>query len=275
MKQFLRIIHKHKKASVFGLFFLIVFVGMSVTSAIHVAQERAQASAKTEAAQTNTQSADTDTAYEEVTLSDTQKSLIEKYDADTKKVIDSLKAHEWSADRSLLKFSDTSYSETLKGVTKTHSYAISRVETQVKKDSTVYTIIFETDTGSHIVSFIDGSGINKDGKNVVESTLRSSSMFLNSDTDYRRVPSKKDIELKGLNKEFTALVGNDTKNLTKELTQYCVLNYPSVTTATWDKVAYIDFDKSIASFTFMLNTEPETQLLVHYHMDSNTYDFGE
>ena len=61
--------------------------------------------------------------------------------------------------RCTLTFSDNSYVETVDGDSTTHSYAIARID----KSSDGYggsldTIVFETDTGTHVVTYSDGKG---------------------------------------------------------------------------------------------------------------------
>jgi len=53
------------------------------------------------------------------------------------------------------------------GTPTVHSYAISRIEkTSDGYGGYLYTIVFETDTGTHIVTYTDGSGaaVNSDSK---------------------------------------------------------------------------------------------------------------
>lgn len=167
---------EHKKFSVIALCLLLMFTCGSAMSAINVSHHRAE-TAKEQHAENNT---DTTTAAEKKTkeetgkveLSDAQKEIIKGYDTDTKELIDTLSSSVWSVSegRYTLKFADDSYVETVNGTPTVHSYAISRVEkTSDGYGGYLYTIVFETDTGTHIVyDVIDGR--YKAGKPMVITT---------------------------------------------------------------------------------------------------------
>lgn len=81
---------EHRKVALISLFFLIVFVGGSITSAVNVAQHRAQEATQTEQ---ETQKKDSSIAEQnDVSLSDSQKKDIESYDDDTRAFIQTLSA---------------------------------------------------------------------------------------------------------------------------------------------------------------------------------------
>lgn len=171
---------EHKKFSVIALCLLLMFTCGSAMSAINVSHHRAE-TAKEQNAGNNT---DTTTAAEKKTkeetgkveLTDAQKEIIKGYDSDTKELIDTLSSSVWSVSegRYTLKFADDSYVETVNGTPTVHSYAISRVEkTSDGYGGYLYTIVFETDTGTHIVTYTDGSGaaVNSDSKTPGENTI--------------------------------------------------------------------------------------------------------
>ena len=169
---------EHKKFSVIALCLLLMFTCGSAMSAINVSHHRAE-TAKEQHAENNT---DTTTAAEKKTKEETGK--VELTDAQ-KEIIDTLSSSVWSVSegRYTLKFADDSYVETVNGTPTVHSYAISRVEkTSDGYGGYLYTIVFETDTGTHIVTYTDGSGaaVNSDSKTPGEntiSTLTCSTMF--------------------------------------------------------------------------------------------------
>lgn len=175
---------EHKKFSVIALCLLLMFTCGSAMSAINVSHHRAE-TAKEQNAGNNT---DTTTAAEKKTkeetgkveLTDAQKEIIKGYDTDTKELIDTLSSSVWSVSegRYTLKFADDSYVETVNGTPTVHSYAISRVEkTSDGYGGSLYTIVFETDTGTHIVTYTDGSGaaVNSDSKTPGENTMPENS----------------------------------------------------------------------------------------------------
>ena len=94
--------------------------------------------------------------------------------------------------------------ETVNGTPTVHSYAISRIEkTSDGYGGYFYTIVFETDTGTHIVTYTDGSGaaVNSDSKTPGEntiSTLTSSTMFAQKNTAYERAEAVANITVKGM-----------------------------------------------------------------------------
>lgn len=278
MEQVKRFIKEHKKAVLVAVFFLMVFVGCSAVSAVHVAQQRAQEAAtqqkETEPAGGASQ---TEGAQPDAELTDTQKQAIENYDDDTKDFVDTLCASVWSADggRYTLRFGDTEYTETVDGKTETHSYAILRLERgSDTSGAEICTAAFETDTGTHIVTYTNLTGSGADGSDKISSTLSSGTMFALKDTAYERADAVKNITITGLNSEVTKLFGGDANKLTEELSRWCAVHYPSVTNATWQKVASIDWDGGTVATDFTLNSETPVNITVVYMMETGEFEFS-
>lgn len=270
-------IKEHQKATLIGLFLLIIFIGCSAASAVNVAQQRAQKAAEqTEQAQKDDKG-DTSNKEADVPLTAEQKKAIDNYDKDTKKFIDTLSASVWSADgdKDTLRFSGDSYTETANGKTETHSYAILRLERGMDTaGSEVTTAVFETDTGTHVVTYMNLTGVKPDGDSGnVSSSLSSNSMFALKGNNYERKDAVKSITVKGLNSDITKLLGNDTDKLTAELSKWCAVSYPTATDATWDKAAVIDYENGIISTNFTLNTETPVSIAVTYSLSDKSYNF--
>lgn len=286
MEKLKHLIDEHKKAALFGLFFLIVFIGGSAVSAINVAQHRAEQQEQVETSEDPiSPEQNVDSEHEKVELSTTQKKAIEGYDDDTKALINILSASVWSANggRNTLRLSNDSYVESVNGETTAHSYAITRIDKSSDGyGGSLYTIVFETDTGTHIVSYVDGKGsavqnvsgdVVKTDSSVIAS-LSSASMFSQKDTPYERADAIENITVKGMNSEITELLGNNANELTSELSKWCAVHYPSVTEATWNKVASIDYDAQAVTTGFTLNTDNPLELTVIYMTDTGEFSFG-
>lgn len=278
--------NEHKKAALIGLFIVIVFIGGSAVSAMNVAQRRAKEDpAQTEQQeQIDGQREDAGADSENVKLSESQKDAIRAYDEDTEKFIDTLSASIWSAGggRYTLRFSDDHYVETVNGESTTHSFAISRIDDSSDGYGGTYcTAVFDTDTGTHIVTYMDGKGsavrdVDKEPVNEepsVVSTIQSASMFARKDMPYERIDSIEDITIKGLNSEMTELFGDDLDKLTKELSSWCAVHYPTATEATWEKSVIIDYDEGVLSTNFTLNTESTVPIAVNYKISDGTFTF--
>lgn len=271
-------IKDHRKGALIALFLLIVFVGFSAVNAANVARHRAEESAaQTEqtAESPDEKHANKDT---DVSLTKEQQEAIDGYDEDTEKFIDTLAASVWSAGggKNTLRFSGNSYTETANGESTTHSYAILRLERGMDTaGSEVTTAVFETDTGTHVVTYMNLTGVKPDddsGK--VSSSLSSNSMFALKGENYERKDTVESITVKGLNSEITKLLGDDTDKFTSELSKWCAVSYPTATEATWDKAAVIDYETGIISTNFTLNTERPVSIAVTYQMDSGSFEFS-
>lgn len=171
--------------------------------------------------------------------------------------------------------------ETANGKSSVHSYAITRIDREGDGyGGSLLTIVFETDTGTHIVSYVDGKGAavhdgdSSKSDSTILTTIQSASMFSKKDTPYKRAESIENITVKGLNSEITELLGGDSKNLSSELSKWCSVHYPSVTEATWNKVASIDYENKAITTGFTLNTENPYELTVIYMTESNEFVFG-
>lgn len=280
MEKLRQLINEHKKAALIALFFLIVFIGGSAVSAVNVAKHRAEQ----QQAASDAPIAEVDGKGEpdKVELTDTQKKAIQNYDDDTRGFIKTLSASIWSAGggRYTLRFSDNSYVETSNGKSTVHSYAITRIDkTGDGYGGTMRTVVFETDTGTHIASYVDGKGAavhDGDGaKNdsTIVTTIQSASMFAQKDTPYERADPIETITVKGLNSEITELLGGDSKKLSSELSKWCSVHYPSTTEATWNKVASIDYENNAVTTGFKLDTETPFEVTIVYMTESKEFIF--
>lgn len=274
MNKLKNFIVQHKKASLLALFALIVFTGFSITSAMNVAVRRAEDTSMQE----NSSIENTDSNGGEspkAKLTDSQSELIENYDDKTKKLIGTICSSIWSSNngKSSLRFYDTYYVETVDGVEENHPYAIARVDYGTNgSDTEIDSIVFETDTGSHIVTYT--LAIAEDGNSIERSTLSSSSMFHNKDSLYECADPVKSITIKGMNSEITDLLGGDSEKLVSELSKWCSTHYPTVTEATWEKAALIDYETGIISTNFTLSTESPVAIAVTYKTSDGTFTFN-
>lgn len=277
MKKIARLITENKKIALICLFLLIVFVGCSTVSAIHVAQQRAAEAQTQEEAEAAKTEAVITSEEDDVELTSSQKALIENYDDATKEFIETLSASVWVANggNDTLKFGGEQYTETVNGNAEKHSYAISRFEQHVDTAGLeTNTVVFETDNGTHIVTYTNDMGTTGDVDAAVTSTLTSSTMFSLEDTVYERADSVEDISIKGLNSDITSLIGDDVSALTTNLSRWCAVHYPSVTEATWTQDAYISWQDSTISLTFNLNTDSGATVTAEYDMGTGEWGFN-
>ena len=247
------LITQHKKVALLLLFLLIVFVGFSVTSAMNVAQHRAE-EAQTQIEHTSKQEESPSTVDDDMRsqLTSSQKNLIDKYDDKTKKLINKLSASIFSANngKNTLRFYDTHYIETVNGKEESHPYAISTVEFgNNSSDMEIDRIVFETDTGTHIATYT--LVISADNKSAGETTIASTSMFTLTDMPYERMDAVREIKVAGLNSEITALL-DDTDKLKDELSDWCSVHFPIATTATWIGTCNIDYNENTISTAFTI-----------------------
>lgn len=243
MKQLKHWVEEHKKMSAVCLCLLLMFIGGSAMSALRVASNRA-----TQAQEQSVAKKDASTANDaDITLTSEQKTLIADYDEKTEDFIATLCASVWSAGdgRYLLKFSETSYTETVNGESTEHGYAISRLDADTDQQGQPrYTIAFLTDTGTHIVTYASERAKDaKDTTAALSASLTSSSMFEKKNTAYESSEAVEDITVKGMNSEVVSLFGNDESALVSALSNWCALNYPTATEVTWGKLVDIDYEK--------------------------------
>lgn len=274
-----KFVSEHKRGSLVALFVLIVFVGFSATSALNVASRRTtQSTAQTTSSADPTTSAASESDGGSVSLTDSQRQAISGYDDTTKEFIETLDASVWSADggKYTLRFGDDTYTETVDGQSEQHSFAITRlVKDTDSSGAEADTVVFETDTGTHVVTYTNTKGTSAtDGTGQISSMLSSSSMFSLKDTSYERAEAVENITVKGLNSEVTTLLGGDADAMTAALSRWCATNYPTVTEADWSQVASIDWKSQTVSTAFNLNAENPVSVTVVYKMDTGDFSFG-
>lgn len=267
------IVSQHKKASLLALFALIVFVGFSVTSAMNVAQRRAEGESIEQVEPSNDKSPSSESS-KDIRLSDSQKEAIKGYDDKVKRLIETMSSSIWSdkSGTNTLRFYDTYYVETINGDEKTHPYAITKVEYGTNgADAEIDTVVFLTDTGTHIATYT--IALDVEGNSISTSTISSSSMFSKKDSLYECTDPVKSITVKGLNSEMTGLFGGDVTKLTEDLSSWCASHFPTASEATWQKTAVIDYEKDIISTNFTLNTETPVSIAVTYSLSDKSYNF--
>lgn len=267
------IVSQHKKASLLALFALIVFVGFSVTSAMNVAQRRAEGESIGQVEPSNDKSPSSESS-KDIRLSDSQKEAIKGYDDKVKRLIETMSSSIWSdkSGTNTLRFYDTYYVETINGDEKTHPYAITKVEYGTNgADAEIDTVVFLTDTGTHIATYTIALDV-EDGS-ISTSTISSSSMFSKKDGLYECADPVKSITVKGMNSEMTGLFGGDASKLTKDLSSWCACHFPTASEAVWQKSAIIDYEKGIISTNFTLNTETPVSIAVTYSLSDKSFNF--
>lgn len=267
------IVSQHKKASLLALFALIVFVGFSVTSAMNVAQRRAEGESIGQVEPSNDKSPSSESS-KDIRLSDSQKEAIKGYDDKVKRLIETMSSSIWSdkSGTNTLRFYDTYYVETINGDEKTHPYAITKVEYGTNgADAEIDTVVFLTDTGTHIATYTIALDV-EDGS-ISTSTISSSSMFSKKDGLYECADPVKSITVKGMNSEMTGFFGGDASKLTKDLSSWCASHFPTASEAVWQKSAIIDYEKGIISTNFTLNTETPVSIAVTYSLSDKSFNF--
>lgn len=278
MNKLKTLITEHKKGALAALFLVIVFIGGSVASALNVASQRAQESAE-QAEQSQGEETEITESVPTAGLTDSQQAAIAAYDDETNEFIDTLCASVWTADggRDTLLFERTQYTESVNGQITVHPYAILRLDSGTDTaGATVDTVVFETDTGVHVVTYISATGTGSASNNSgeVATSLESATMFVSPNMTYERQDAVKSVTITGLNSEVTSLLGDDPQSLTRELSNWCSVHYPSVTEATWDKAVVIDYENSQVTTNFILNNESPVTLTVIYHTDTGTFEFA-
>ena len=277
MKHLKTYYREHKKMMTIILILLVCFICISAMSAVRVANLRAAADNDTHTSVEQTKSSEKESS-EKVALTKEQKKLIENYDDDTKSFIETLSSAVWSTNdgRNTIRFKDESYTETINGKVEEHPYAIERLDKTSAGSGTTATIVFNTDSGTHVVNYSEGatgSDQSEAAKQNATSTITSTSMFSQKNITYIRAKAVKNISIKGLNSEVVTLFGGDEQEFTKQFSNFCALHYPSVTEATWSKSATIDWEKGTVITSFTLNDANPVPVTCTYNQSSGEFSF--
>lgn len=281
MDRFRELIEEHKVAAIMLAFVLVIFIGFSVLRAMDVAQQRELE----EAQQQKEQQQDKETEEEEIVhLSESQQELIEGYDAKTITLIKTLSRGVWSANngKNTVVFHENYFTETEGTEVTNRPYAVSAVEYGNNgEDTEVDVIALDTDEGIHLVTYT--SVKSAESKDAGTSTLASSTLFSLKDAPYSRADTVTEIEVTGLNKEVTELLGN-RKDLVAEMSEWCSVHYPATTTAAWIGTATIDWNEEIVVTSFSLGSEEgetgdgtgtaATVISVTYNSSTGEYEFS-
>lgn len=279
MKNFRSFIKRNKKIALIGLFFLIIFIGFSVTNALKVAHDRADDAAKATQVEKDIEEININT---DIVLTEKQEELIKKYDTKTKEFIHILSSKPWTTEdgKNVLTFHENYYEETISNSTEKIPYAISTMDAGTNgSDTDIRTVVFEVDNKSHIVTFTQVKAKNENEKG--HATLLSTTLFQQVNTAYNRVEELTPITIEELDTEATSFLGNKDE-LALKMGEWTATHYPTMTTAVWSKNISLSFDEKnmTSSSAFYLGTSledakaPQALLItVIYDKNNNTYTF--
>lgn len=281
MKNFRSFIKRNKKIALIGLFFLIIFIGFSVTNALKVAHDRA-ANGTEKVTQIDTENAQVIETNEDIALTKKQEELVKNYDTKTKEFIHILSSKPWTTEdgKNVLTFHENYYEETFSNSTEKIPYAISAMDAGTNgSDTDMRTVVFEIDNKSHIVTFTQVKAKNENEKG--HATLLSTTLFQQVNTAYNRVEELTPITIEELDTEATSFLGNKDE-LALKMGEWTATHYPTMTTAVWSKNISLSFDEKnmTSSSAFYLGTsiedakKPQALLItVIYDKNNNTYTF--
>lgn len=275
-------IKQHKKISMLALFFLIVFIGFSITNALKVAHDRADDATNATKIEKEIAQPTEINAATEIVLTEKQEELIKNYDTQTKEFIHILCEKPWvtKEGKNVLTFHENYYEETFSNSTKKIPYAISTMDIGTNgSDTDMRTVVFEVDNKSHIVTFTQTKAKNENEKG--HSTLLSTTLFQQVNTAYTRVEELTPITIEELDTQASSFLGKKDE-LAKKMGEWAATHYPTMTTAVWTKSISLNFDKDnvTSSSAFYLGTsredakKPQALLItVIYDKSNNTYKF--
>lgn len=281
MKNFRSFIKRNKKIALIGLFFLIIFIGFSVTNALKVAHDRA-ANGTEKVTQIDAENAQAIEINEDIALTKKQEELVKNYDTKTKEFIHILSAKPWTTEdgKNVLTFHENYYEETFNNSTEKIPYAISAMDAGTNgSDTDMRTVVFEIDNKSHIVTFTQVKAKNENEKG--HATLLSTTLFQQVNTAYNRVEELTPITIEELDTQTSSFLGNKDE-LAQKMGEWAATHYPTMTTAVWTKNINLSFDKDnmTSSSAFYLGTsiedatKPQALLItVIYDKNNNTYTF--
>lgn len=283
MRNIRKIIREHRRAAIVALLVVVLFVAGSAASAIRVSNDRSHPRGEVRTEQTERSNRAPSGAKDGAngkkdgpTLTSDQRKAVAAYDDDTKALVDTLRASVWTAEggKANLRFKATSYTESANGKAETHSYAIARIaKTSDTSGAQTDTIVFLTDTGTHIATLQTLTGTGAGDATDIKSTLASSTMFTLTSGGYERAAAARSITVKGLNGDIAKLLGGNTDGLTDALSRWCASYYPTATEATWEPSAVIDYKAGTVSTNFTLNTETPVRIAATYRMAEGTFEF--
>ncbi|MDR6939237.1 hypothetical protein [Arcanobacterium hippocoleae] len=284
MKNIATVLKKNKKVALVGLFFLIIFIGFSITNAIKVSYHRAETAKEVEVSKQERKTKEGSLEVDAVSLTDKQKSIIEKYDGKTKEIIQILISKPWVSqdNKNVITFHDNYFEESINGTIMKVPFAISAIEESSNgSDTLINTLVFETDVKTHVVIFTQMKAKSATDSGV--STLLSNTLFKQVNTAYSRVETFTKVTINGLNNEATMLLGNISELSTK-LSEWCATHYPTMTTAVWNKNMSLSFNEKTMTVTtaFFLGvstddaSNPRSRaplVTVIFDKSANTYTF--
>lgn len=280
MKRIKSFCKEHKQAALLILFALIVFLGASAVSDIHVADMRANPDSggmeETSQAESGSEE-EGETIEETAPFSDAQQAIYDRYDADTKELLAFLSRNLWTARNGTksLRFTDTVLTETASDETVSASFAISALETAKETQTgangesttvTTYTAALLCENGTSLMTvqvFLD----NLTGE---ETASVTSSLFSLSES-YVIDEAAGALSITGLTSAFSEQIDNRSDEMVKAVQDFCAQRYPSATSASWSKLVSIDYGSQTVETSFVLDLATNTVVWVTYDLSTQTF----
>ncbi|MEG0758404.1 MAG: hypothetical protein RR505_08335, partial [Raoultibacter sp.] len=215
-------------------------------------------------------------------LNERQQVIVSQYSDVEKEVAALLESNVWAAGSSsaTLRFGENTYTESREGspdVIKTYVITACKLESSSIDEhgeyTTTYTFAIDTGDKEYIVAL---SQLHPASEEVEQPWSLTSEVFSYAAT-YSRIGEAIDLNLERIDDKFTDLVGGEevTESMHSLIKGYCSMYYPSVTTATWDQKASLDYGQNTAVFTFQLNNSAKTNLKVLHVLGTDAFEIGQ
>lgn len=205
-----------------------------------------------------------------------QQSLIQAYSDKEKDLTALLAANTWTASKetSTIDFTEDSYREIKDGKIANggvRRFAICALDTDTSVESGVNGERAQTDATIMSVLLDDGTyvvmhllAMTSTSSELPEMTINSSS-FVDAKS-YMRMRAAQGLSVEGLNEQALALMGGKQPQLTELLTEWCAINYPTASVATWDGRLDVNYNTNILSTSFTLNNQASSRVSIIYDM---------
>lgn len=278
MDTFSDFLSSHKRGILIASIVLLAIVALSVARCSSLAEQRAKEAAnaqQSEEVRTNEDSKNT-----EASLTDEQKKLVANYSADESGFVKSLESYVWvsSNGSSAVTFSNNAFSLSRNGKSAdARPFAVSALsgasisaEAGAASDDTSPTVasLLMDDGTTGIVS------IERVPSNGSIGLAMTTDAFSDSRMVYMAERASDGVSVEGITDDAKAALGKDTNSLVKAIENHVESSYPTASSASWEGDLLLDYRNSTAQMSFDLDDARESKLVVTWHLDDNTFEFG-
>lgn len=264
-------IQEHKGMLILSAILIVVFVLISI-GILNFRHMKEQEFYEQEQQQQEQTSQGEEEQQASMSLSDEQLSVANNYDSNTSEVLALLKANVWTDgnEKSYIKFGNNYFVDSSTKQVKAFVVIANKQDRIQENNEVITTLSIETSDKQNSIMTVRKRSVQAVSGTVGYMYTVSCNLFSTSN-DYWRTSSADYLQVDIVSDEVLQYINNDKQALISAVTDYCSLNYPTVTKVTFTGVIDIDTSEQVKVINFACNNKANSKIQVVYTSNNEFY----